>query len=72
MSIKLNVHSVDAEKQSAVISLFDGNDAIISMKNIQIGINEDGTANTIWLNEFTKRRVASSRASKVYAEENII
>ena len=63
---------MDTEKQSAVISLSDGNDVIISMKNIQIKLNADGTANNVWLNEFTKTRVASYRASKVYAEKNII
>jgi len=54
MSIKLTIHSINTTSNSAIMSLYDGNNILFERKNTEIHMNPDGTANTEWLKLYAK------------------
>jgi len=54
MSIKLTIHSIDTNSNSAIISLHDGNITLSKEQNVSIELNPDGSANTQWLKTYAK------------------
>tara|TARA_E500000318_G_scaffold16821_2_gene17075 strand:- start:839 stop:1060 length:222 start_codon:yes stop_codon:yes gene_type:complete len=54
MSVKLTIHSIDTNSNTAVISLKDGDSYLISEQSLEIKMNPDGSANNEWLKTFSK------------------
>ena len=47
-----------------VVTITDDGVEIITSQNIELELNPDGTANTSWIKERVKQRVAQDRALK--------
>ena len=68
MAIKLTIHRIDKDLKTAVVSLSDGEYSWIEKKNISLELNSDGTANTIWMAQWTKLNICKHRLK--YIDEN--
>ena len=74
MSIKIKVHSVDKNSNSAVITILDGDRYVIDKKNIfNVWINSDGSANTAYLTLCAKYITFRDRLEKIdEAEDDLL
>jgi len=61
MAIKLTIHRIDKESNTAVVSLSDGEYSWIEKKNMSLELNPDETANTTWLSQWTKLNICKYR-----------
>lgn len=64
MTITANVHTVDTETRSCVVTIKDGDEFILERKNIGLELNEDGSANTVWIKSKISSRVSGYRRDK--------
>ncbi|HIB85249.1 MAG TPA: hypothetical protein EYO59_11830 [Chromatiaceae bacterium] len=64
-TITANVHNIDTETQSCVITIKDGDELVLERKNIGLELNPDGTANTAWIKDKISSRISSHRRDKV-------
>jgi hypothetical protein len=62
--ITANVHSIDTENQSCIITIKDGDEIVLEKKNIGLELNPDGTANAAWIKSKISSRVSSHRKDK--------
>lgn len=70
--IKLKIHTHTSNTSYAVVSLYDGDDLLINEKSTQIQLNPDGSANTVWLNQFAKYNAYINRMKKLEKVEGDI
>ena len=62
--ITANVHSMNANSNICVITIWDGNDLVVDNSNIGMEPNEDGSANTAWLRNKISMYVIGHRKAK--------
>ena len=62
--IKANVHSMNANAHVCVITIWDGDEVVVDNSNIGMEPNEDGAANTAWLQNRISTYVMGYRKAK--------
>jgi hypothetical protein len=62
--ITANVHSMNANSNICVITIWDGNELVVDNSNIGMEPNEDGSANTTWLRNKISMYIMGHRRSK--------
>ena len=60
-NITANIHSINTLEKTCVISIYDGDSVIVDNNNMHLELNSDNTANTIWLKQKIKNKVADYR-----------
>ena len=70
MPIKTTIHSIDTNSKSAIVTIVDGDDAVLNYKNIGIELNNSGTANTDWLILYSKYTVYHHRLMRIEKTED--
>ena len=74
MSIKIKVHSVDKNSNSAIITILDGDHFVVDKKNIfNVWLNSDGSANTTYLTLCAKYITFRDRLERIdEAEDDLL
>lgn len=70
MSISIKVHSIDKKSNSAIISVVDNNQIILSKTNCTIELNKDGSANTEYFKLFAKFKTFRNRLERLDRTED--
>jgi hypothetical protein len=69
MPIKTIIHSIDKKTSRAIFSLIDEGRVYVDRKNTRIELDENGNANTVWLNAFTKYNSIKYRLNHIDRDE---
>jgi len=64
-SITANVHNINTEEGICLVTIKDGDETIFNKKNIGLELNEDGTANTVWIQNRISSYVSDHKKNKI-------
>lgn len=62
--VSANIHSINTENKTCLVSIKDGDSIICANKNIGLELNGDGTANTAWIQDTISTYVTTHRKFK--------
>lgn len=71
-NITANVHNINTDENVCFVTIKDGDEIIINNKNIGLLLNEDGTANTTWIQNKISSYVIEHRRDKLRKSNEVI
>jgi len=67
-AIEIDIISIDTELKTCIVTITDNGVEVVTSQNIGLELNPDETANTVWIKERVKQRVAQYRSLKAEQE----
>ena len=72
MSIKIVVHELNLENESAVVTLTDDGHVLIFKKSMAVKLNEEGTSiDTDWFNDINSVGICGATSTPRWLMENV-
>ena len=59
-----NIHIISTEHKTCLVSIKDGDEVVLANKNIGLELNDDGTANTAWIQDTISTYIITHRKFK--------
>jgi predicted transcriptional regulator len=63
-TITANVHNINTDENVCFVTIKDGDEIIVDNKNIGLLLNEDGSANTAWIQTKISAHILEHRKEK--------
>jgi hypothetical protein len=58
MTFSANIHSMNTNDKTCIVTIKDGDTFIVDYVNIGLELNSDGTANTLWVKDNIRTRIS--------------
>lgn len=72
MPTSANIHSVNTETKTCIVTIRDGDDLVVDNSNIGLELNSDGSANTEWIYSKVSSYIADHRKAKERSRSSFI